>query len=677
MFAPGGVHTVNIGGGDGSVEVTLRIDESTAPVLNASLARFNRENAPQRAFFDREHDQSAGATAWPTRFVWDNSPVPAVYVEHEPSSLGLELISGKIIRAFSPAFFADAALPKKINRGQHITVPAGKRGSPENPARMTGLVFPACGTLTNDPGFRKILPLWAKNAGRDSAARLAGAPSGQPTRLRSDASVRQAQQPNKNNMTNEEKAALQAKKIQLEQDIVALKAQDQTDAAVAEQLAAKTAELELIPPKLEADELRARNAELESAVLAQRTKDAEAAVKAAVKRGAIAPRDDALQAKWQKRCTEDPENIELLACMKGSPALGGPSRIVIPGDVKVRPMDAGNALLAYHQEKNPRQRGIIYASEIAPLLAKHEPVPFNSPALRAITNVAGTLVGDIISQRTLELVFSIRPVLRAITTDFSDEPAKVNQVIRTRTVGLPTIQDLGGTVSDVAEVDVPVTLNLLKEARFQLEPAEWAGTNRSLIDEHAEAMAVAIGNYLVDELAKLWDDTYTAETLKAVAAIDYTTISAMVRAMNIAGVPDIGRWGCVNSYVAEAFRNDELIMEHFDRNQGSGYAHWTNIEGFRDIWEFPALPNNSVNVTAMFGSKSACVAAARLLANPENLLGLGYPGQLSVVTEPVSGLSVLKNTYVTQANLQVGTRLILLGGVDEGQIACGHKWVSA
>jgi hypothetical protein len=164
MFAPGGIHTITPAAGDGSAEVTLKIDASTVPVLNASLAKLNAEHAPQRAFIDKEHDEAAGATAWPEKFVWSETPAPGIYVEHKASDFGRQLVEGKTIRAFSPSFYSDAALPKKLARGQHIKIAAGKRGSPENPARMIGLVYPAIGTLTNNPAFKKILPLWAKNA---------------------------------------------------------------------------------------------------------------------------------------------------------------------------------------------------------------------------------------------------------------------------------------------------------------------------------------------------------------------------------------------------------------------------------------------------------------------------------------------------------------------------------
>jgi hypothetical protein len=79
----------------------------------------------------------------------------------------------------------------------------------------------------------------------------------------------------------------------------------------------------------------------------------------------------------------------------------------------------------------------------------------------------------------------------------------------------------------------------------------------------------------------------------------------------------------------------------------------------------------------MFGSKSACVAACRLLTDPSTILGLGYPGTLQTVVEPLSGLSVLANNYVDANTLAITTRLILLGGVGVGQVACGHRLVTS
>src|SRR5262245_18441619 len=88
MFAPGGTHTITLGADRGSAEVTLKIDQATPAVLNASLAKLNADHAPQRAYFDREHDVAVGATALPLRFVWSESPSPGVYCQHETTALG-------------------------------------------------------------------------------------------------------------------------------------------------------------------------------------------------------------------------------------------------------------------------------------------------------------------------------------------------------------------------------------------------------------------------------------------------------------------------------------------------------------------------------------------------------------------------------------------------------------
>ena len=49
-----------------------------------------------------------------------------------------------------------------------------------------------------------------------------------------------------------------------------------------------------------------------------------------------------------------------------------------------------------------------------------------------------------------------------------------------------------------ALTDVSVTLNNFKQVRYDFTPQQYSGTNRDLIAEAAEPMAVAIANYMVD-----------------------------------------------------------------------------------------------------------------------------------------------------------------------------------
>ena len=348
----------------------------------------------------------------------------------------------------------------------------------------------------------------------------------------------------------------------------------------------------------------------------------------------------------------------------------------MPPQAQIIREDPVHALRAYHGERDPRRRGWIFRNDLSPALDRGEPMPLaRALPLKGAQDV-GTLAGDLVSQRTLELVFSKRPMLGAVSADFSDEVANYNQKIYTRTVAAPTVVNLGGAVSEATDTDLELQLDLLKEVRFEFTALEWAATTRNLVQEHAEVMAVALGSYLVDQIALLLTDAFAAETIKASAAVDYTTVSGITAAMNTAGVPDTGRFGVVNSAVADAFRNDDIIMQYGARDSANAYAVWKGFEGFQNLWEFPALPDNSVHLTGFFASRSALLVATRLLAKPGYFAGLEYPGRIEVITEPVSGLSVLSNTYVDQLTFKIGTRLILLGGVARGQVGCAHRLVS-
>jgi hypothetical protein len=167
MYMPAGTHEICCGLGDmASAKVSLNISPETAVILDASLFALNRDQYPQRACFDFEHEGKE-AMAWPTGFLWLENPKPGVYSRVEFSGLGSAYVNGKVVRAFSGSFFTDAKLPKRAQaiKGKTYEPKNGERGSSENPARITGLDFPYAGTLTNNPAFRQIAPLWAKHSG--------------------------------------------------------------------------------------------------------------------------------------------------------------------------------------------------------------------------------------------------------------------------------------------------------------------------------------------------------------------------------------------------------------------------------------------------------------------------------------------------------------------------------
>lgn len=430
----------------------------------------------------------------------------------------------------------------------------------------------------------------------------------------------------------------------------------------------------------ELEALQAENQTLREELQARRKADAKAAVDAAIRRGVIPPKNEAIIAKWTAQIEANPADADLLATMAGNDITRPITRPGNP-EIQLTREDIVHCLKGYICAKEPSAKGLLYRNEIDARLNKGEIIPFGAIKDRLpldAQNTLGALVGDIIAQRTLALVFSRRPMLKGIITDFSDAGARLNQDVYTRTVGPPTVEDFPlGAASARSDTDYPVTLDQAKQVRFTIPALEYNATGRNLVAEHAEPMAVALGSYLVDAVAALITADFTEQTILGSGLVDFTTLAGIAKDMNTAGVPDTERRAWINSDVAESLTNDELVMENFDNTNESAYGHWRNIKGFGDIWEYPSLPANNINLTGFFFHPNALLLATRICTNPADLIGAGYPGALRVVTDPVTGLSCLSNQWIEQESLALNDRLIILFGVDRGNLAVGHRLVSA
>ena len=344
--------------------------------------------------------------------------------------------------------------------------------------------------------------------------------------------------------------------------------------------------------------------------------------------------------------------------------------------------EIGSVLKAYQVAKDSKERGRIYRQDIEPILAAGERLAFERykapPEIEGqpiqAANTLGSLVGNIVSQRTLSTLVAMRPVLKDVVTDFSDEQIALGQTVTTRTAAMPTVQNFNQPPSDATMTDYPITLDQHKQAYFSFSATEYLSTNRNLVEEHSEVMAVALGNHLVDTLAALVTDAFTSETTGAAATKDFSAVTTACAALNTAGAPDVGRAGWVNTAFAEALSNDEVMAEYLDKGSDSAYSRWRNVRGFRTITEFPSLPGNSINLIGFFFQRNALLIAARPQRIPT---GARYPGLLEIITEPGSGLSVVNNVWVDPNTLAMNTRLILMYGVKRGLVGAGHKFVTS
>lgn len=631
MWMPGGVNPIACSQGTKSIQTWVEVTPETARVVQAAFEAHLAASA-HRPYFDLNHDHAA-ASGWPTRFVWSDTPKPGVYAETDWSLAGKSAVAGRSYRTFSPQFYTDCFPFTKTVATQ------------AKPARVTGAPL-NMGGLVNDPAFREMEPLFAARARGELNTTT-------PVDPMTEAELKAM-----------ELAALQARIAELEAANAELKANAaNTDLTPA--LQAKEAELAEAQRQLDAQ----KN---EQALRAKR--DAEGVVRSAVARGALAASDTAGQERWKGLLEADPKNAELLNKLPGTPALSA-QRLVRPA-VAIVTEDTNDILRGYLSAKNDhRKRGEIYRRELHGRLDKGERLAFERLPLSA-TNSLGTLVGDIISQRTLATLVSRRPLLRDVVTDFSDEQARLAQVVQTRAVGLPTVQNFGSSASNAAVTDYPVTLSAHKEVLFSFTATEYNSTGRDLVAEHSLALSTALGNHLVDTVAALITDAFTSETTGAGSTKTFSDLTAATKALNTAGAPDFGRNAWVNSDFAEALANDE-VMDSFAGDRGSAYATWRNVKGFENVSEFPALPGNSVNLIGFAFQKNALLLATRLALNPAELIGAGYAGTLQTISDPITGLSVVSNMWIDQATLAINARLILLYGCARGLVGAGHKFVTS
>jgi hypothetical protein len=140
----------------------------------------------------------------------------------------------------------------------------------------------------------------------------------------------------------------------------------------------------------------------------------------------------------------------------------------------------------------------------------------------------GTLAGTIVIQKCLELFRIEYPIFSAIVTDFSDQPALLNQVLDTRTIGSLAVQTYNnqldatgrpigwGTVTPAATTDVQISVSQHVGVPVVFGANTLASTVRRLFDEMAPAMTYALAKYFIQMIYAL----FTPANYNAYAAVN-------------------------------------------------------------------------------------------------------------------------------------------------------------
>lgn len=295
-------------------------------------------------------------------------------------------------------------------------------------------------------------------------------------------------------------------------------------------------------------------------------------------------------------------------------------------------------------------------------------------------NALGTLSTGTILTRALQLVFTKRPMLNRISLDLTPDNVLLNDVVRSRIFSVPAVTDFGEAAVDRADTDVPVAVNRWKQVKHKFTATEINSTDRQLVDESAEPIAVAIANHLVDAVAALWlPENYANETIEAVADADYETLTAMRGALT--GAPD-DRFCVVNSSVYTNLLNDPLCNRAQKQSGPDPIAdgELSGIAGFQSISEYPGCPTTS-NLIGFAGSKDSAVIASRVPKDPREVLpNAPVNGNLEVITLPEgpgAGFSVLAVEYIDLSDLSATVYLTWIYGVAKGNASNGLRLISA
>lgn len=592
MWMPGGVSTIVCTVDGKPIRMTVKCDEETAQRVNASLDKWRETYPKQKPFACVEHREEEAAL-WPEKFVWKDDPEPGVFCSVESwSALGDRNVRGKIHRSFSPSFATDADFGKTEEDDEGIKFfPKGTRGSEDNPAKVTGVAF-SVGSLTNMPAFKNILPVRAKQA-----------------------------EPQPGNQQHAEtKVKMKVKLIKARGNHAAGTVVELADAEAVSAIASGEAITESEANAIAARE--ARDAELATMKAERKTQHQEtikAAIVRAKERGAIPPKDDAVQAKSLERLDKGADVelvVELINGMQGKDQTALARRLTQPyredgvafdriTSQGVSLQDASRAYVTAREPQNNLIRSgnfkeaFVLAAQAA--VAHSDIMSFmrggGDFALRDTIKAAdftdpdsqiGVLSTGLLLMRNLGFLKNKLAWLPYLTTDLRNEPARFKQPILTRYItpanvltyvpGVGYTSDAGTIAANTGETettgtltksapsatDVTVTMDQHKAVELEFHVQKLASTVRNLFAEQLSgqlySLAETINQFVLAKIfAAAWTGVVTSYT-KSLANWDLKSLVDIKAKMTIAKIPDVGRFLLLHTFYHDKILQDAQLV---------------------------------------------------------------------------------------------------------------------
>jgi len=281
-----------------------------------------------------------------------------------------------------------------------------------------------------------------------------------------------------------------------------------------------------------------------------------------------------------------------------------------------------------------------------------------------MANTIGTTNANVIAQRALEILVADYSFLRNSVTDFSSEAAKYNASIYTHRISATTAQDYsqanGYVATATTQTDVQITLNKFKHVSYSVDDQERTSSNINLIERFAGAAAHALGLQMVGDLLTLVTSTsFTSALTQSSATFSYASVVSAGITLNNANVPQHDRYAVLAPSFYGRLLNDSTIVANAQiSGEQARTAGIGSVAGF-NINMYSAVPSNSITLGGFFAQREALLIAARV---PEVPTGVPIPGDISVVTEPRTGLSVqVRENYDVAKGLLQRTYALIYG----------------
>lgn len=290
------------------------------------------------------------------------------------------------------------------------------------------------------------------------------------------------------------------------------------------------------------------------------------------------------------------------------------------------------------------------------------------------------ILADVISS------FKVRvPMLQMMTTDFRSDQAQLGQTLKMHIRSLPAVGDYdpanGGYFNGANESrdlleDVDVVMSNHKHVTLSVEHLN--AISDSKYDVSVSDAAYVLGKAIVDSvLAKLLVANISRNVIEASANVDRATLGKARSALNKAGAFTEDRCIIGNTDFMEALGEDGHIISsdfHGQKVEGSSLASYKNIQGFRDIYEYPDLPDNGENLQAvgfdprLMGLRTALPADTSAIAAE---LGISTVANTEVYTDPETNISLLAITHQEPGTLKLLVTLTAIWGSHVGSAGKG------